>query len=76
MALHAPRSRPAIRPRMRRHAFAHEHARPGRGLEHVVDAGRGERAALLVGPGADLLCYTFALGTGDVVGVGIVGVGF
>jgi hypothetical protein len=50
----------------RRDALAHEHARAGGRLEHVVDALGFERGALLVRARADLFGYALGLVARDV----------
>lgn len=56
--------------RIRRHALAHQHARPRRRLKHIIDALDLERAALLVRARADRLRDPLCLLARDEVGGG------
>jgi len=49
------------------HAFAHQHTRTRRRLEHVVDTLRFERGALLVRTRAERLRDLLGPGRGDVL---------
>jgi hypothetical protein len=57
-----------VRTRVRGHALAHEHARARGGLEDVVDAGGGQRRALLVRARANLCGDALALRARDESG--------
>ena len=58
------------------YALAHEHARPRRGLEHIVDAFDLQGAALFVCTRANFLCDAFGFSAGYGLGRYAAEVGF